>query len=95
MAGYDLGFRDLTGEVRDRPLDVQGGIPDWLDGALYRNGPARWSSDGAEADHWFDGLAHLTRFSFDDGAVRYTNRFPRTDAYRAAVDDGSFAGQFS
>jgi carotenoid cleavage dioxygenase-like enzyme len=95
MAGYESGFRDLTEEVRDRELSVEGEIPAWLDGALYRNGPARWSVGDAEADHWFDGLAHLTRFSFADGQVRYTNRFPRTDAYRAAVEAGSFAGQFS
>ena len=95
MAGYEAGFRDLTEEVQNRDLPVEGEIPAWLDGALYRNGPARWSVDGATADHWFDGLAHLTRFSFDDGAVRYTNRFPRTEAYRGAVEDGSFAGQFS
>ena len=95
MAGYEAGFRDLTEEVRDRDLSVEGAIPAWLDGVLYRNGPARWTVGDAAADHWFDGLAPLTRFSFDDGGVRYTNRFPRTDAYRAAVEDGSFAGQFS
>ena len=95
MAGYEAGFRDLTEEVRNRDLPVDGDIPAWLDGALYRNGPARWTVGDAEADHWFDGLAHLTRFGFDDGAVRYTNRFPRTDAYHTAVEDGSFAGQFS
>ena len=95
MAGYETGFRDLTEEVRDRDLPVEGNVPAWLDGSLYRNGPARWTVGDAEADHWFDGLAHLTKFAFDGGAVRYTNRFPRTDAYRAAVEDGSFAGQFS
>ncbi|QKY20171.1 carotenoid oxygenase family protein [Halolamina sp. CBA1230] len=95
MAGYEAGFRDLTEEVRDRDLPVEGTIPAWLDGALYRNGPARWTVGDAAADHWFDGLTHLTRFAFDDGGVRYTNRFPRTEAYRAAVEEGSFAGQFS
>ncbi|NHX37342.1 MULTISPECIES: carotenoid oxygenase family protein [Halolamina] len=95
MGGYEAGFRDLTEEHRDRDLPVEGSIPDWLDGALYRNGPARWSVGDAEADHWFDGLAHLTRFEFDDGGVRYTNRFPRTSAYRAAMEEESFAGQFS
>ncbi len=95
MTGYEAGFRDLTEEVRDRQLPVEGEVPAWLDGALYRNGPARWSVGDAEADHWFDGLAHLTRFSFTDGQVRYTNRFPRTGAYRTAVEEGSFAGQFS
>jgi carotenoid cleavage dioxygenase-like enzyme len=95
MTGYELGFRDLTEAVRDRRLEVAGRLPGWLDGSLVRNGPARWRTDDAEADHWFDGLAHLVRFQFDDGEVRYTNQFPRTDAYRTAVAEGSFAGQFS
>lgn len=95
MTGYELGFRDLTEEVRDRRLEVEGRLPGWLDGSFVRNGPARWRTDDAEADHWFDGLAHLVRFQFDDSELRYTNQFPRTDAYRKAVGDGSFAGQFS
>ncbi|GAB7095795.1 carotenoid oxygenase family protein [Halolamina litorea] len=95
MTGYAAGFQDLTEELRDHDLPVDGELPGWLDGSLYRNGPARWTVGDAEADHWFDGLAHLTRFAFDDGSVSYTNHFPRTGAYRVAVEDGSFAGQFS
>jgi carotenoid cleavage dioxygenase-like enzyme len=101
MTGYEVGFCDLTEEHRNRRLDVQGEIPDWLNGTLIRNGPARWSVEtpteggAAEADHWFDGLAHLTRFAFADGTVRYTDHFPRTGAYRKAVEEGSFVGQFS
>lgn len=95
MADYRVGFADLTEEVTDRPLPVEGEVPGWLSGRLLRNGPARWTTETAVADHWFDGLAHLTRFAFADGAVRYTNRFLRTDAYEQAVEGGSFAGQFS
>lgn len=95
MADYRGGFADLTEEVTDRMLDVDGEIPAWLSGRLLRNGPARWSTETAVADHWFDGLAHLTRFEFESGAVRYSNRFLRTDAYREAVDEGSFGGQFA
>jgi carotenoid cleavage dioxygenase-like enzyme len=95
MTGYEVGFRDLTEEVRDRRLDVEGALPDWLDGSLVRNGPARWTVGEQEADHWFDGLAHLTRVSVEEGEVHYTNHFPRTDAYRTAVDTGAFTGQFS
>jgi len=95
MTGYEAGFRDLTEEVEDRPLAVEGAVPQWLEGSLIRNGPARWTVDGEEADHWFDGLAHLTRFAFQDGEVHYTNHFPRTATYRKAVEEGEFAGQFS
>lgn len=99
MTGYEAGFSDLTEEVQDRQLTVEGDLPEWLEGSLIRNGPARWTvgDDGtrAEADHWFDGLAHLTRFSFENGDLHYTNHFPRTEAYHKAVEGGEFTGQFS
>jgi carotenoid cleavage dioxygenase-like enzyme len=95
MADYRVGFADLTEEVSDRTLPVEGEIPAWLSGRLLRNGPARWTTETAVADHWFDGLAHLTRFTFEGGDVTYSNRFLRTDAYEQAVEGDSFAGQFS
>jgi len=55
------------------------------------------SPDGSHSfEHWFDGLAMLRRFAFPgDGSVRYSNRFLRTEEYRAVVDDGGLgAGQF-
>ena len=97
MAGaYDLGFRSLdeTEEHDDRRLSVEGSVPSWLSGALIRNGPANFEFGGERATHWFDGLAMLRRYGFDDGTVRYSNRFLRTDAYAGAAD-GETAGEFA
>ncbi len=92
---YDLGFRSLDeDEEYDRQLPVDGSVPSWLSGALIRNGPANFEFGGERATHWFDGLAMLRRYGFEDGEVRYTNRFLRTDAYADAAD-GETAGEFA
>jgi len=94
QAGFELGFRTLDSEVRDRELPVEGAIPEWLTGALVRNGPAKFEVGGERVGHWFDGLAMLHRFDFAEG-VRYTNRFLRSETYRRAVEDGVIEGQFA
>jgi carotenoid cleavage dioxygenase-like enzyme len=92
MTDPPLGFHSLTEEV-DTELAVEGSLPEWLSGTLVRNGPGAFELGGSSVDHWFDGLAMLTAFTFDDG-VHYRNRFLRTDAYEAAVD-GEFAAGFA
>ena len=93
---YALGFRSLQEkeEHRDCHLDVEGSVPAWLDGALIRNGPGRFEFGNVRANHWFDGLAMLRRYGFDDGTVRYTNRFLRTGAFTDART-GATAGEFA
>lgn len=56
----------------------EGEVPRSLDGVLFRNGPGRMERGGARYGHLFDGDGHVVRFSFEDGTVRYTNRFVRT-----------------
>lgn len=100
------GFHSLHEETATT-LAVDGELPDWLTGSLIRNGPGAFSfPDGSTVDHWFDGLAMLSRFTFDPGTRRrgtsdagedelhYRNRFLDTDAYRAALA-GEFQGGFA
>jgi carotenoid cleavage dioxygenase-like enzyme len=94
-ARFELGFESLESEVADRELDVTGSIPEWLDGTLVRNGPAKFDVGGERVAHWFDGLGMLHRYSFADGRVRYTNRFLRGDTYREATESGTLSGQFA
>ncbi len=76
MSGdFRAGFADLTSEVDDVVLPMTGAIPDWLTGALLRNGPALFTVGGRRYHHWFDGLAMLHRFGLGGGEVRYRNRF--------------------
>ncbi|MFT4882835.1 MAG: carotenoid cleavage dioxygenase-like enzyme [Natronomonas sp.] len=91
---YELGFQSLDEEITDRPLPVEGSVPTWLSGALIRNGPGSFEFGGERATHWFDGLAMLRRYGFEDGEIRYTNRFLRTEAY-ADAQSGATAGEFA
>jgi carotenoid cleavage dioxygenase-like enzyme len=96
-AGFELGFRSLESEVRDHSLPVEGDLPDWLDGALVRNGPAKFEVGGERVGHWFDGLAMCHRFAFDGHSdeISYTNRFLRSETYRKATEEGVLDGQFA
>lgn len=76
-------------ECSNHRLAVKGSIPHWLTGTLVRNGPIPVSVNGQTNAHWFDGLAMLHAFSFQEGTVCYSNRFLRTDAYRAVFEKQS------
>jgi len=88
-----LGFQSVTTEYDDHTPRIEGTIPGWLSGTLIRNGPGRFTVGDKRVNHWFDGLAMLRRYAFDDGAVRYSNRFLRTEAY-ADAEAGRLTGQF-
>ncbi len=80
---------ELEAEVSNLPLKVTGKIPSWLKGTMVRNGAVTVSINGKSNEHWFDGLAMLHAFSFDQGHVNYTNKFLRTDAYTTVFEKGS------
>jgi len=82
------GFESLADETRIDSLPVHGTLPGWLTGSLIRTGPALWDLEAQTMKHWFDGLAMLHSFSFDDGSVSYGGRFLQTRAYRAAQERG-------
>lgn len=93
---YDLGFQSVETEHDATPLAVEGSIPEWLEGALYRNGPGRFETAAGPVKHWFDGLALLRRFEVDGSTdtVTYTDRFLRSEAYRKAETGEGGAAQF-
>ncbi|SIR83047.1 beta-carotene 15,15'-monooxygenase [Haladaptatus litoreus] len=83
MAHETLGFHSLTDEIAEE-LPVSGTVPDWLSGSLVRNGPGAFEFGDVGVEHWFDGLAMLHKFTFEDGGVTYRNRFLHTEAYESA-----------
>ena len=89
---YALGFESVDREFADRELPVDGSVPSWLTGSLFRNGPAKFEVGDESVAHWFDGLAMLTRFAFDDGGGRYSNRFLRSEEYAAVTEAGRMSG---
>ena len=55
--------------------EIEGGIPDFIRGAYYLNGPARFSRGGFNYRHWLDGDGMICCLRFDNGSVHFTNRF--------------------
>ena len=88
LNGHRLGFRSLHSECVLDSLALEGALPDWLSGSLYRVGPAKFEVGGRAVNHWFDGFSMLHRFAFGGGSVSYANRFLASRAYRAAAERG-------
>jgi carotenoid cleavage dioxygenase-like enzyme len=85
---YELGFGQSSEQVSPVSLPVKGNLPEWLRGTLIRNGPGAFQVGQERYRHWFDGLAMLHRFNFDDSQVSYTSRFLQVDAYTQAQQQG-------
>ncbi|KAH6623309.1 carotenoid oxygenase [Chaetomium tenue] len=63
----EAGFDGLTEHRGPIALKVQGTIPAWAAGSLYRTGPGQCKVEDTKSgtfflSHWFDGLAHTHRF---------------------------------
>ena len=67
-------FRLQVGLVE---LDVEGAVPEWLEGDLYRTGPGLTRG----YTHFFDGLAMLVNFRFDGGKISWQQRFVQSEDY--------------
>lgn len=95
IAPYQLGFSTTHQEGEFDTLPVQGTIPQWLRGSLIRTGPGTHEVGKQSYHHWFDGLAMLRKFSFEDGQVSFANRFLESQAYQEAKEKGKISrGEF-
>ena len=61
--------------------DVEGDVPNDLQGTFFRNGPGRQRIGEQQYGHWFDGDGMICAFSFLDGQVHFKNRYVRTPKY--------------
>lgn len=91
-----LGFYG-TPEVRQPvELDIEGEIPSWITGSLYRGAAGTWDIGNFSAEHWFDGFSRNHRFEIAEGKVSYRSR-NGSDEYIDFVEEygripgGSFA----
>jgi len=77
------GFRSLEEEHDGREWldDVDGSVPAWLDGTLFRNGSGRNQLGGQWFPHWFDGDGMVQAIRFQNGRIRYANRYVQTENY--------------
>lgn len=85
---YLLGvYAPVHTEIDAADLDVIGEVPRDLDGVYLRNGPnPRYPPRGRY--HWFDGDGMVHAVHFENGTVRYRNRWVRTRAFEAESEAG-------
>ncbi|GIX74099.1 retinal Mueller cells isomerohydrolase [Caerostris extrusa] len=76
-------FRSVEQNPVPQDADIIGDIPDWVEGQLFRLGPAKWDFDeDFSLNHWLDGSALLYKFTIRKGRVDVMSRFLDTLAYQ-------------
>lgn len=85
---WSAGFTSLEQEFDYRVTDIDGRVPQALRGTLFRNGSGRNELNGQWFPHWFDGDGMISAIAFDDGGIRYFNRYVRTDNYVNETREG-------
>ncbi|MEC4984294.1 MAG: carotenoid oxygenase family protein [Oscillatoria sp. PMC 1068.18] len=61
--------------------DIEGKIPEELQGTLFRNGPGLLDINGQEIAHPFDGDGMICAITFNRGRAYFRNRFVRTEGF--------------
>ena len=81
-AGGGPNFAPLRAEVEVRDCEVDGEIPEDLNGGFYATGPDQ-QYPLRPGNIIFDGEGHVRMFRIKDGRVDYKTRFARTERYVA------------
>ncbi len=68
--------------------EVEGEIPDDLNGTFFRNGPGLLDINGQSIAHPFDGDGMICAISLKNGRAHFRNRFVRTEGYMAEKEAG-------
>nr|MBS0037237.1 carotenoid oxygenase family protein [Saprospiraceae bacterium] len=77
-------YAPIIQEEEFKDLEVEGEIPAQLNGKmLIRTGPnPRFKPRDMKYYHWFDGDGMINAFYFEEGKVRYKNRFVQTKKWK-------------
>jgi len=78
---WSAGFRTLSGEFDYRVDEIEGRVPPYLRGTLFRNGSGRNEIAGQWFPHWFDGDGMISAIRFDDQGIHFRNRYVRSAGY--------------
>jgi all-trans-8'-apo-beta-carotenal 15,15'-oxygenase len=76
--GLEGAFLDEFEECDTVVQDIQGAIPDFVRGACYLNGPARFRVGQLAYRHWLDGDGMVCMLRFGKDEVRFRSRYVRT-----------------
>ena len=78
---WQKGYESLKQEFDYWIDDVEGQIPQELNGTLFRNGPGLLDVNGQPVHHPFDGDGMISAIAFRDGRAHFRNRHIRTQAF--------------
>ncbi|KFM65541.1 Retinoid isomerohydrolase, partial [Stegodyphus mimosarum] len=76
-------FKSVEHYPDPHDAEIIGEIPDWVEGQLFRLGPAKWDFDNDFTfNHWLDGCALMYKFTIKKGHVDVMSRFLDTVMYQ-------------
>ena len=91
LKDYFSAVNKVEQEYDGEELEViDGQIPDYLNGTLFRNGNGRFEHFGVKYNHLFDGDGMITSYRFSGGKVEYSNRYVRTREWKAEQEKQKF-----
>ncbi|XP_061188754.1 LOW QUALITY PROTEIN: beta,beta-carotene 15,15'-dioxygenase-like [Saccostrea echinata] len=61
---------------------IEGRVPSWIKGTLFRNGPGLYEFGKYKMNHMFDGMAAVQRWTFRDGKITYQRKFVNSQAFQ-------------
>ena len=79
-----VGHRDVEKEYEGHECEIEGTVPAWLQGTIYKQAGGAFSP---EFD-FLDGLAQIVSFRVENGSVKFTNKYMRTADYERFVNKG-------
>ncbi|EAZ92429.1 carotenoid oxygenase family protein [Crocosphaera chwakensis] len=86
---WQKGYQSQPDEYDYFIEDIEGNIPQELQGTLFRNGPGLLDVQGTPLKHPFDGDGMICAISFlPNGKVHFRNRFVRTEGYVKEQKEG-------
>ena len=80
---WQRGYESQTKEHDYWIDDIEGEIPEDLNGTFFRNGPGLLDINGQSIAHPFDGDGMVCAISFKNRRAYFRNRFVRTEGYVA------------
>jgi carotenoid cleavage dioxygenase len=77
-----IGFRPTHTEVKDLKLEIEGQLPNDLEGVYLRNGTNIQFATTRSRHHMFNGAGMLHQVQIKDGQAWYANTYVRTPRYQ-------------
>ncbi len=85
-----FGLATSIDDEYDYQADVEGSIPDYIQGCLYRNGPGLFERNGVRKRCILDGDGMVQAFRIEGGRVHYKNRFVQTRKFKEESSAGRY-----